>query len=188
MLRAGDLVKVDVTAELGGYVADACESLPVGAVDRETERLRAAADAALRRGIAVAPRRHPAAGRRRRGRRVVEGARLPVLRDLTGHGVGHFDPRAGDRPDCDTPFTRERLTEGLVIIASSRSSGRRRPSPTATTAGALRTRDGRRSAPPRTRSSSRADQPIVLTAAHSRGAVRIVSGTAHQTSTHAGQK
>src|SRR5918992_718425 len=54
VLRAGDLVKVDVTAELDGYVADACESIPVGAVDRQTERLRAAADAALRRGIAVA--------------------------------------------------------------------------------------------------------------------------------------
>jgi methionine aminopeptidase len=54
VLRPGDLVKVDVTAELGGYIADACESIPVGAVDRQTERLRAAADAALRRGIAVA--------------------------------------------------------------------------------------------------------------------------------------
>src|SRR5215217_5975053 len=54
VLRAGDLVKVDVTAELDGYVADACESLPVGAVDRRTERLTAAVAAALRRGMATA--------------------------------------------------------------------------------------------------------------------------------------
>jgi methionyl aminopeptidase len=54
VLREGDLVKVDVTAELAGYVADACESLPVGSVDRPAERLRATAAAALRRGMAVA--------------------------------------------------------------------------------------------------------------------------------------
>src|SRR5918998_2950034 len=54
VLRAGDLVKVDVTAELDGYVADACESIPVGGVDRQTERLRRTAEAALRRGMEVA--------------------------------------------------------------------------------------------------------------------------------------
>lgn len=52
VLRAGDLVKVDVAAKLDGYVADACESIPVGAIDR----LRATAEAALRRGIAAAAR------------------------------------------------------------------------------------------------------------------------------------
>src|SRR5215218_2091745 len=54
VLRDGDLVKVDVTAELDGYVADACESIAVGSIDRGTARLRDAADAALRRGIATA--------------------------------------------------------------------------------------------------------------------------------------
>src|SRR3954467_7762986 len=54
-LRAGELVKLDVTAELDGFYADAAISVPVGAVAPRVARLAAAAQAALRWGLG-APR------------------------------------------------------------------------------------------------------------------------------------
>src|SRR5918992_1277170 len=109
VLRAGDLVKVDVTAELDGYVADACESIPVGAVDRETGRLRAAAVAALRRGMAVAT-----VGVRLREigaavERVVEARGFSVLRDLNGHGVGRAIHEPPSVPSWDAPWAGQRI-------------------------------------------------------------------------------
>jgi methionyl aminopeptidase len=53
-LREGDLVKLDVTAELDGFYADACESVVVGRGRKSTLSLIAAARDALRNAMAVA--------------------------------------------------------------------------------------------------------------------------------------
>ena len=53
-LRAGQLVKLDVTAELDGFYADACVTVPVGDVEPGRRRLITAAEVGLRRGIAAA--------------------------------------------------------------------------------------------------------------------------------------
>src|SRR3954465_10510576 len=53
-LREGQLVKLDVTAELDGFYADACRTVPVGRVRPREQRLVAAAQSALRRGLTVA--------------------------------------------------------------------------------------------------------------------------------------
>ena len=103
VLRDGDLVKVDVTAELDGYIADACESIPVGTVDRQTERLRAAADAALRRGMAVAT-----AGAQVRDvgaavERVVEARGFSGAARPAGPRRRPRDPRAPRGPELGRP-------------------------------------------------------------------------------------
>jgi methionine aminopeptidase len=54
VLRAGELVKLDVTAELDGFYADACVAVPVGRVRPRAQRLGAAAGAALRCGVGAA--------------------------------------------------------------------------------------------------------------------------------------
>jgi methionyl aminopeptidase len=53
-LRDGDLVKLDVTAELDGFYADACVSVPVGKPRPEAARLVRSAQAALADGMAAA--------------------------------------------------------------------------------------------------------------------------------------
>jgi methionyl aminopeptidase len=88
VLAQGDLVKVDVTAELDGYVADACVSLPVGSVDRGTERLRATAEAALARALGLARAGTPLRAVGAAVERLVEARGFSVLRDLNGHGIG----------------------------------------------------------------------------------------------------
>src|SRR5574339_60333 len=53
-LERGDLVKLDVTVEKDGYVADAARSVMVGAASATARRLVASAEAAFRAGLAVA--------------------------------------------------------------------------------------------------------------------------------------
>jgi methionyl aminopeptidase len=166
VLRAGDLVKVDVTAELDGYVADACESIPVGTVDRATDRLRVAAEAALRRGIATAT-----AGTRLRDvgaavERVVEARGFSVLRDLQGHGVGRAIHEPPQVPSWGAPWATERLTEGLVMtIEPIIGAGGREVVQDAFDGWTVRTRDGARSAHAEHTIAITRGQPLVLTAA-----------------------
>jgi methionyl aminopeptidase len=158
--------KVDVTAELDGYIADACESIPVGAVDRETERLAAAADAALRRGIAVAT-----AGARLREigaavERVVEARGFSVLRDLHGHGVGRAIHEPPSVPSWDAPWASQCLTEGLVMtIEPIIGAGGREVVEDERDGWTIRTRDGARSAHAEHTIVITRGQPLVLTAA-----------------------
>jgi methionyl aminopeptidase len=111
----GDLVKLDVTAELDGYMADAAISVAVGEVPLLATRLVKAADLALVRAISTAR-----AGVRLNeiGRAVqseVSRAGFHVLTQLGGHGIGreiHEEPRV---PNYYVAGDRTRLTEGLVI-------------------------------------------------------------------------
>ena len=86
-LRAGDVVKIDVMADLGGYVADAARTVFVGAVTAEAVRLRASAVSALSNALAVARagRRVSAIGRVIEQRARQDG--FAVIRELCGHGV-----------------------------------------------------------------------------------------------------
>src|SRR5881628_674315 len=54
VLRAGDLVKLDVTVEKDGFMADAAVTVPVGDVPEHRLRLIAAARAAFARAMEVA--------------------------------------------------------------------------------------------------------------------------------------
>jgi methionyl aminopeptidase len=114
-LRAGELVKLDVTAELDGYYADAAISVPVGRVPPRVARLAAAAQAALRRGLHAARAGAPLNAI---GAAVEDEARrrgCSVLGELTGHGIGraiHEEPTVPSVfvAGLDTP-----LREGTVI-------------------------------------------------------------------------
>ncbi len=53
-LREGDLVKLDVTAELDGFYADACVTVPVGRARAGDRRLVASAHRALAAGMRAA--------------------------------------------------------------------------------------------------------------------------------------
>ena len=114
-LRDGDLVKLDVTVEKDGYMADAAITVPVGRVSDERRRLVAAARAGFEKAmeVAVAGNRVRDIGRAIEGE--VKSRGFEVVRDLCGHGIGrtiheppsvpsHYDGRmtrrsrgAGDR-------------------------------------------------------------------------------------------
>jgi len=94
-LKRGDLVKLDVTVEKDGYIADAARSMVVEAGSRTARKLVACAEAAFHAAIAVAR-----AGTRvnQIGRAIEREVRrhgFAVVHGLSGHGVGrtiHEEP------------------------------------------------------------------------------------------------
>jgi methionyl aminopeptidase len=114
-LQEGDLVKLDVTIEKDGFMADAAVTVPVGEVTKERQNLVACAERAFAKAMLVA----------RAGFRVweiggavereVRRSGFSVIRDLAGHGIGrtiHEEPRVPNYPE---PGANQLLTEGLVI-------------------------------------------------------------------------
>jgi methionyl aminopeptidase len=114
-LGAGDVVKLDVTVEKDGYMADTACTVVVGETGGRAVRLAAAARAAFAAGVRQA---RPGAPVARIGRAVEEESRrrgFAVIRELSGHGIGrtiHEPPRV---PNYDDPRVRQRLEEGAVI-------------------------------------------------------------------------
>ena len=115
VLRDGDLVNIDVSAELGGYWADTGATFEVGTVPARTEALLKATKQALQDGLEQAR-----AGRPLRGiGRVVEARAkkhgFKVIENLCGHGVGRH---IHEEPSVSNTYERKdktMLREGMVI-------------------------------------------------------------------------
>jgi methionyl aminopeptidase len=114
-LAEGDLVKLDVTFEKDGYMADAAITVAVGEVSPRARALAECAERAFGKALLeVRP------GRRVReiGRaidREVRRAGFSVVRMLQGHGIGHTIHEDPMVPNWDDPAGDAVLTEGLVI-------------------------------------------------------------------------
>jgi methionyl aminopeptidase len=115
VIRAGDVVKLDVTLELDGFMADSAVTVLVPPATAEAQRLHRAARVAFQRGLAAAR-----IGRSLRvvGAAIERAARCEgaaVLRELAGHGIGrrlHEDPEV---PNWGDPLATTELREGMVF-------------------------------------------------------------------------
>lgn len=111
----GDLVNIDVSAELDGYWADSGASFAVGNVDSRKRLLlsttKHALNDAMQEATAGAPIRNIGRAVQRRARR--HG--FFVIGDLCGHGVGRNIHEPPSVPNTYSAFDRQRLHEGLVI-------------------------------------------------------------------------
>lgn len=116
VLRAGDLVHIDVSAELDDYFADTGASLWVDKRTPEIQKLLEATKATLWKAVRAAK-----AGRRLNeiGRTVQQEARrrgYNVIRDLTGHGIGRGLHEAPSEVwNFYNPRDQRVLHEGLVL-------------------------------------------------------------------------
>jgi methionyl aminopeptidase len=111
----GDLVKLDVTIEKDGYMADAAVTVPVGSVSEEKQRLIACAERAFAKAMLVARAGFRVCEIGRVVEREVRRSGFSVIRDLGGHGIGrtiHEEPRV---PNYADPAANQVLSEGLVI-------------------------------------------------------------------------
>jgi len=114
-LQTGDLVKLDVTIEKDGFMADAALTVPVGDVTEERRKLIACAERAFAKAMLVARAGFRVWEIGRTVEREVRRSGFSVIRDLAGHGIGrtiHEEPRVPNFPD---PGANQILTEGLVI-------------------------------------------------------------------------
>ena len=115
VIGAGDLVKIDVTAELGGYVADAAVTVALPSGPPVHEELRECAQLAFGRAAAVARAGRPLSKIGRAVETAVRRRGFSVLRDLSGHGVGRAIHEPPTVPNFYDRRLRRPLTEGLVI-------------------------------------------------------------------------
>jgi methionyl aminopeptidase len=114
-LREGELVKLDVTVEKDGFIADAAITVPVGTVTDENQRLISCVERAFQKAMLVARAGFRVSEIGRTVEREVRRSGFSVIRELAGHGVGraiHEEPNVPNYPD---PEARQILTEGLVI-------------------------------------------------------------------------
>jgi methionyl aminopeptidase len=114
-VRSGDLVKLDVTFEKNGYMADAAMTVPVEPVSENASELTACAKRAF-----CAAMKFARAGRRINeiGHAVEQEVRrsgFHVIRELGGHGIGRTIHEKPSVPNFNDPSANERLTAGLVL-------------------------------------------------------------------------
>jgi methionyl aminopeptidase len=115
VLQDGDLVKLDVTLEKDGFMADAAETVAVGTVSDEGLRLIACAERAFAKAMLVARESFPVFEIGKAVERQVQRDGFFVIRELGGHGIGrtiHEEPRIPNFADFSAS---QILTAGLVI-------------------------------------------------------------------------
>jgi methionyl aminopeptidase len=114
-LVAGDVVKIDVTAELDGYIADAAITAVIPPVSPAAEQLVQSAQAAFERAFRIAKSGVRVAELGRQVETEVARWGFAVIHDMCGHGVGRALHEQPSVPNFFSPFTPGVLTDGLVI-------------------------------------------------------------------------
>ena len=115
MLKAGDIVSVDVGAVLEGWVGDAAWTYGVGAISLAARKLLDVTREALEAGIAAARAGSHMGDIGSAVERHVTANGFAVIRDYVGHGVGramHEDPQV---PNYGTPGRGTLLKDGMTF-------------------------------------------------------------------------
>lgn len=115
VVAEGDLVKLDLTAEKEGFVADAAVTVRVGQVTPLAEALARCAESAFHQALTAAVPGNRTCDIGAAVEREVRRHGFSVVKQLCGHGVGrtiHEDPIVPNHYD---PRCRTRLTEGMVL-------------------------------------------------------------------------
>jgi methionyl aminopeptidase len=141
-LQPGDIISIDIGVTLGGWVADAARTFPVGEVAPNAENLLSATKDALLAGVeqCCAPNRLGDVSHAIQ--HVIEDAGLSVVRSLVGHGVGrtmHEDPQV---PNFGTPGKGPKLQEGMVLAIEPMTTAGRPAVRVAPDGWAIFTQDG----------------------------------------------
>jgi methionyl aminopeptidase len=114
-IQPGDLVKLDVTFEKNGYMADAAITVPVEPTATEARRLALCAERAFHQAMRVAKAEHRVNEIGRAVEHEVRHSGFSVIRALGGHGIGRTIHEPPSVPNYDDFTARERLTPGMVI-------------------------------------------------------------------------
>jgi methionyl aminopeptidase len=163
-LDAGDIVKLDVTVEKDGYMADAARTVIVTQGTDTAQRLMRCARGAFKKALAEAR-----VGRRvneigRAIEREVRGHGFQIVRGLDGHGIGRTIHEPPSVPNYFDPAQQDVLTDGLVITIEPiicAGSGRAVEGKDGWT---IRTADGSLAAHYEHTLAVTADGPVILTA------------------------
>jgi methionyl aminopeptidase len=115
VIAAGDLVKLDLTAEKDGFHTDAAITVAVPPVSECARNLARCVERAFAKGLEKA---RPGNRTREIGRAVEREVRrngFEVIRELGGHGIGRTIHEPPSVPNFADPHARVALTPGLVL-------------------------------------------------------------------------
>ena len=116
MLRPGDAVKLDVTAELDGFYADSATTVVLeGEGGEEGRKMLACAKSAFHEAMKVARAETRVNEIGRNIEREVRRHGFSVVKDLTGHGVGRSIHEPPSVPNFYHPMNADVLREGMVL-------------------------------------------------------------------------
>jgi len=114
-LENGDIISIDIGAEINGYYGDCAVTLPVGDVSSEALDLIRITEEALFIGISKALKGNRLSDISHSIQSFVEGNGYSVVRDYVGHGIGsqmHEEPQV---PNFGRPGRGPRLRPGMTL-------------------------------------------------------------------------
>jgi methionyl aminopeptidase len=115
VLKAGDIVSLDVGIVHKGYYSDAAVTVGIGKINKELEALLDVTCQSLYKGIEHARVDNHLSDISHAIQEFVESNRFSVVRDFVGHGIGrdlHEDPEI---PNFGPPHNGPILQEGMVF-------------------------------------------------------------------------
>ncbi|SHJ06701.1 type I methionyl aminopeptidase [Desulfofundulus thermosubterraneus] len=114
-LESGDIISIDVGAEINGYFGDGAATFPVGEVSPEAKKLLAVTEGALYEGIRFARQGNRLSDISHAVQSYVEKHGFSVVREYVGHGIGrsmHEEPQV---PNFGKPGRGPRLKAGMTL-------------------------------------------------------------------------
>jgi methionyl aminopeptidase len=114
-LREGDIVTIDMVINLNGWLADSAWSYPVGQISQQAEKLLKVTKECLYIGIEKAVIGNRLGDISHAVQAHAESNRFSVVRDFTGHGIGHSMHEDPQVLHFGFPHKGLRLSEGMVF-------------------------------------------------------------------------
>lgn len=114
-LKEGDIVGLDLGIKHGGLFTDMAVTVGIGQVDRVARRLMEVTDQALEVGIMAAVGGNTTGDIGHAIESFVRPYKYGIVRELSGHGVGHKVHEDPYVPNYGKPGSGEKLKPGMVI-------------------------------------------------------------------------
>ncbi len=114
-LREKDIISIDVGVFYKGFYGDAATTLPVGSVDKQTEKLLMITEKALEAGMAKSVAGNRLSDISHSIQECVESKGFSVVRNFVGHGIGrelHEEPQI---PNYGNPGEGPELLPGMTL-------------------------------------------------------------------------
>lgn len=115
VLQDGDIISIDIGAKYEDFHADSAWTFPVGTISETTRRLLETTEESLYKGIDEAKPGMRLSNISHAVQRYAESNGFSVVRELTGHGVGHELHEAPDVPNYGRPGRGPILKPGMVL-------------------------------------------------------------------------
>jgi len=115
VLENGDIISIDVGAEINGFFGDSAVTVPVGEIDDDTSLLLKVTEESLYVGITQAVEGNRLSDISHAVQKHVENNGFSVVRDYVGHGIGksmHEEPQV---PNFGRAGRGPRLQAGMTL-------------------------------------------------------------------------